>query len=119
MEDFYKKYLKYKEEYFSYVDDKILQIKINNNDIIKEEIYNILNNYIGIFDINNTIISARKDAIDYNKLFKLDNNELQNELIFLDENINLVNKKITLIQKKIIIDENNILEISNRIIIYI
>ena len=34
MEDFYKKYLKYKEEYFSYIDDKILQIKINNNDII-------------------------------------------------------------------------------------
>lgn len=116
MEDFYKKYLKYKEEYFSYIDDKILQIKIDNNDIIKEEIYNLLNNYIGVFDINNTIISARKDAIDYNKLFKLDNDELCNELFFLEENITLINKKIVLIQKKIIIDENNILEISNRII---
>lgn len=116
MEDFYKKYLKYKEEYFSYIDDKILQIKIDNNDIIKEEIYNLLNNYIGVFDINNTIISARKDAIDYNKLFKLDNDELRNELFFLEENITLINKKIVLIQKKIIIDENNILEISNRII---
>jgi hypothetical protein len=116
MEDFYKKYVKYKEEYFSYIDDKILQIKIDNNDIIKEEIYNLLNNYIGIFDINNTIISARKDAIDYNKLFKLDNDELRNELFFLEENITLINKKIVLIQKKIIIDENNILEISNRII---
>ena len=116
MEDFYKKYLKYKEEYYSYIDNKILQIKIDNNNIIKEEIYNLLNNYIGIFDINNTIISARKDAIDYNKLFKLDNDELRNELFFLEENITLINKKIVLIQKKIIIDENNILEISNRII---
>ena len=116
MENFYKKYLKYKEEYFSTVDDKILQIKINNNDIIKEEIYNLINNYIGVFDINNTISSARKDAIDYNKLYKLNNDELCNELIFLEEKMTLVNKRIVLVQKKITINENNILEISNRIL---
>lgn len=116
MENFYKKYLKYKEEYFSTVDNKISQIKINNNDIIKEEIYNLINNYIGVFDINNTISSTRKDAIDYNKLYKLNNDELRNEIILLEENMTLINKRIVLVQKKIIIDENNILEISNRIV---
>jgi hypothetical protein len=116
MDNFYKRFLKYKEEYISTIDDKILQIKINNNDIIKEEIYNLINNYIGVFDITNTIRLARKDAIDYDKLYKLNNCEIQNQLIFLEENMTLINKKIVLVQKKIIIDENNILDISNRII---
>jgi hypothetical protein len=114
MESFYKKYQKYKEEYFIQVDNKLLEI--NNNDVIKEEIYNLILEYIGIFDIFNLITSTRKCAIDYNKLNNFDNDELQNQLKLLEENINLINKKIIIVQKKIPIDENNIQEISNRFI---
>jgi hypothetical protein len=116
MENFYKKYIKYKEEYFTSVDNKLLEINNNDNDIIKEEIYNLISEYIGIFDIFNLITSARKCAIDYNKFYNFDNNELQNQLILLEENITLINKKIILVQKKIPVDENNIQAISNRFI---
>jgi hypothetical protein len=116
MENFYKKYVKYKEEYFVTIDETLLKITNNNNDIIKEEIYNLILNYIGVFDIFNLIISARKCAIDYNKFNNFDNDELQNQLILLEENITLINKKIITVQKKIPIDENNIQEISNRFI---
>jgi hypothetical protein len=114
MENFYKKYFKYKEEYFTSVDNKLLEI--NNNDIIKEEIYNLILEYIGTFDIFNLITSARKCAIDYNKLNNFDNDELQNQLILLEKNIMLINNKIILVQKKIPVDENNIQAISNRFI---
>jgi hypothetical protein len=115
MEDFYKKYEKYKEDYFKEVDKKLLEIN-NYNEIIKEEIYNLILEYIGTFDIFNLITTARKYAIDYNKLNNFDNDKLHDELLLLEKNISLINKKIILVQKKIPVDENNIQEISNRFI---
>jgi hypothetical protein len=116
MENFIKKYEKYKEEYFKEVDNKLLKIDNENNDIIREEIYNLILEYIGTFDIFNLITSARKYAIDYHKFNNFDNDKLHNELLIIENNINLINKKINIVQKKIPINENNIQEISNRFI---
>jgi len=116
MENFIKKYEKYKEEYFKEVDDKLLKISNENNDIIREEIYNLILEYIGTFDIFNLITSTRKYAIDYHKFNNFDNDKLYDELLMIENNINLINKKINIVKKKIAIDENNIQEISNRFI---
>lgn len=109
MENFDKKYEEYKKKFYDNVDKE-------NIDKVKEEIYNLIYKSIRYLDIDNIIVEARKDAIDYKNI---NYETLYGKLSIYNEKMFELNNKIITLQKIEIIKKDNVMNLSNRYINFI
>ena len=120
MENFEIKYEEYKKKFYNDMDKDKENIERNKDKIdkdkIKEEIYHLIYKSIGYIDIDNIIVEARKDAIDYKDI---NYNTLYDNVSKYNNKMLEINEQIIKIQKKVIITKYNVMNLSKKYINFI